>query len=92
MPHTRRHITQIKVTLQLNINIWCRPGNQHVIEHEEGHRQISEYYYQTADKLARESPRHTWANKSRSPYDLGAESSKMLQQMATDITDESNKN
>src|SRR6267378_4183647 len=46
-------ITQITVTLQLNINIWVPTGvTQHVIEHEEGHRQVSEYYYQTADKLA----------------------------------------
>jgi hypothetical protein len=51
--HATVTITQIKVTLQLNITIWAPTGvNQHVLEHEEGHRQISEYYYQTADKVA----------------------------------------
>ena len=86
-------ITQIKVTLQLNINIWVPTGvTQHVIEHEEGHRQISEYYYQTADKLA-ERIATTYMGKQVeiTGTDLGAESSKMLQQMATDITDEYNK-
>jgi hypothetical protein len=86
-------ITQIKVTLQLNINIWVPTGvTQHVIEHEEGHRQISEYYYQTADKLA-ERIAATYMGKQVeiTGTDLGAESSKMLQQMATDITDEYNK-
>src|ERR1700674_5477372 len=51
--HATVTITQIKVTLGLNINIWVPSGaTQQVTEHEEGHRQISEYYYQTADKLA----------------------------------------
>ena len=91
--HATVTITQIKVTLQLNINIWVPTGvTQHVIEHEEGHRQISEYYYQTADKLA-ERIAATYMGKQVeiTGTDLGAESSKMLQQMATDITDEYNK-
>src|SRR5438309_2558280 len=43
-------ITQIKIALQLNITIWA-PANvsSHVMEHEGGHRQISEHYYETAD-------------------------------------------
>jgi hypothetical protein len=91
--HATVTITQIKVTLQLNINIWVPTGvTQHVIEHEEGHRQISEYYYQTADKLA-ERIAATYMGKQVeiTGTDLGAESSKMLRQMATDITDEYNK-
>ena len=91
--HATVTITQIKVTLQLNITIWVPTGvTQHVIEHEEGHRQISEYYYQTADKLA-ERIAATYMGKqvAITGTDLGAESSKMLQQMATDITDEYNK-
>src|SRR5207302_1573088 len=56
--HATVTITEIKVTLQLNINIWVPTGvTQHVIEHEEGHRQVSEYYYQTADKLAERASR-----------------------------------
>jgi hypothetical protein len=91
--HATVTITQIKVTLQLNINIWVPTGvTQHVIEHEEGHRQVSEYYYQTADKLA-ERIAATYMGKQVeiTGTNLGAESSKMLQQIATDITDEYNK-
>jgi hypothetical protein len=91
--HATITITQIKVTLQLNINIWVPTGvTQHVIEHEEGHRQISEYYYQTADNLA-ERIAATYMGKQVeiNGTNLGAESSKMLQQVATEITDEYNK-
>jgi hypothetical protein len=91
--HATVTITQIKVTLQLNINIWVPNGaTQHLIEHEEGHRQISEYYYQTADKLAeRIAATYMGRQVDISGTDLGAESSKMLQQMAADITAEYNK-
>ena len=91
--HATVTITQIKVTLQLNITIWVPTGvTQHVIEHEEGHRQISEYYYQTADKVAeRIAATYMGREVDITGTDLGAESSKMLQQMATEITDEYNK-
>src|SRR5258708_36840631 len=91
--HATVTITQIEMTLQLNINIWVPTGvSQHVIEHEEGHRQVSEYYYQTADKLA-ERIAATYMGKQVeiTGTDLGAESSKMLQQMPAAITDEYNK-
>ena len=86
-------ITQIKVTLQLKINIWVPAGvTQHVIEHEDGHRQVSEYYYQIADKLAeRIAAPYMGKQVEITGTDLGAESSKMLQQMAAAITDEYNK-
>jgi hypothetical protein len=91
--HATVTITQIKVTLGLNINIWVPTGvTQHVIEHEEGHRQISKYYYQTADKLAeRIATKYMGRRVEITGTDLGAESSRMLQQMAADITDEYNK-
>jgi hypothetical protein len=88
--HATVTITQIRMTLQLNINIWVPTGvSQHLIEHEEGHRQVSEYYYQTADKVV-ERITATYMGKQVeiTGTDLGAESSKMLRQMATDITDE----
>ena len=91
--HATVTITQIKLTLQLNITIWVPLGAaQHVMEHEEGHRQISEYYYQTADKLG-ERIAETYMGKRLdiTGTDLGAESSKVLQQMATEITDTYNK-
>jgi len=91
--HATVTITQIEVTLQLNINIWVPTGvTQLVIEHEEGHRQISEYYYQTADKLAeRIAKKYMGKRFEIDGTDLGAESSKVLQQMAADITGEYNK-
>src|SRR5215472_6823554 len=51
--HATLTITQVMMGLQLQINIWLPNGyTQTVAEHEDGHRQIAEYYYQTADKLA----------------------------------------
>ena len=88
--HATVTITQVKMTLQLTINIWVPTGvTQHVIEHEEGHRQISEYYYQTADKVA-ERIAATYMGKQVeiTGADLNAESTKMLQQMAAEITDD----
>jgi hypothetical protein len=91
--HANVTIMQINVTLQLNINIWVPTGvTQHVIEHEDGHRQISESYYQTADKLAaRIAATYMGKQIEITGADLGAESSKMLQQMATEITEQYNK-
>jgi hypothetical protein len=91
--HTLVTITQIKVTLQLNVTIWT-PGNvtPHVVEHEEGHRQISEYYYQTADQLARRiAAKYVGEKVEVTGRDLAAESTKLFQQVATEITDEYNK-
>jgi hypothetical protein len=88
--HATVTITQVKMTLQLNINIWVPTGaTQHVIEHEGGHRQISEYYYQTADRVAqRIGAAYVGKQVEITGADLGAESTKMLQQMAAAITDE----
>jgi len=88
--HATVTVTQVNMTLQLDINIWVPTGvTRHVIEHEEGHRQISEYYYQTADKLAeRIAANYLGKQFEITGTDLGAESNKILQQMATDITDE----
>ncbi len=86
-------ITQINMTLQLNVTIWA-PANAtaHVIEHEEGHRQIAEYYYQTADKIAeRIADEYMTQVVEISGTDLEAESNKALQQIATEITDQDNK-
>src|SRR5216684_1724447 len=91
--HATITITQVKVTLGLNINIWVPSDvTQQVIEHEDGHRQISEYYYQAADKLAeRIAAKYLGRRIDISGADLGAESSRMLREMARDITAEYNK-
>ena len=86
-------ITQIKLTLQLNVTIWT-PSNvsPHVIEHEEGHRQIAEHYYQTAGELARRiASEYTGEKVEVTGTDISAESSKLLQQVATEITDKYNR-
>jgi hypothetical protein len=86
-------ITQVKLTLQLHVNIWVPVGaSQHVMDHEDGHREISEYYYQSADKLAERIAAAYMARQVEiSGTDLDAESSKMLQQIAAEITEEYNK-
>jgi hypothetical protein len=91
--HATLTITQVAVTLQLNVTIWAPTGaTQHVLEHEDGHRQISEYYYQGADKIAaRVAATYLGRQVELVGADLNAESSKALQQMAMEITDEYNK-
>lgn len=91
--HATVTITQINVTLQLQINIWIPTDvTAHITEHEDGHRQISESFYLTADQLAaRIAATYMGKQIEITGTDLAPESSKMLQQMATEITDEYNK-
>lgn len=86
-------ITQINVILQLNVTIWVpTDASKHVINHEEGHRQISEYYYQTADKTAAQiAATYLGRQIEVSGADLNAESTKALQQAAAEITAEYNR-
>ncbi len=86
-------ITQISVKLQLNITIWVPEGvTQHVIDHEEGHRRISEYYYQNAGNLAgRIASTYMGREVELTGEDLNAESHNALQQMAAEVTDEYNR-
>ena len=88
--HATVTITQVQATLQLNITIWVPPDvTPHVIEHEEGHRQISEYYYQTAEKVAqRIAVTYMGKQVEITGADLNAESIKALQQTAAEFTDE----
>jgi hypothetical protein len=91
--HATVTITKVKMILLLSINIWVPTGvTQHVVEHEDGHRQISEYYYQTADKLA-ERVATTYMGKQIdiSGTDLDAEFQNVVHQTATDITSEYDK-
>jgi hypothetical protein len=86
--HAMITITHINMTLQLNLIIWV-PNNvtPHVLEHEEGHRQISEYYYQTADKLAEQIAKLDIGKQVEiSGRNLQVESNNVLQQTATAIT------
>jgi hypothetical protein len=88
--HATVTITQVKVNLQLQINIWLPAGATQVMtDHEDGHRQISEYYYQIADKLA-ERIASTYIGKQVdiTGTDLDGECAKLLLKTANDITEE----
>ena len=86
--HATLTVTHIKMDLQLNVTIWVPNGvTPHVSEHEEGHRQISEYYYQTADKLAeRIATTYLGRQVDIAGTDLQSESNKFLEQTAAAIT------
>jgi hypothetical protein len=83
-------VTQVRVTLQLTINIWVPvAATAHVIEHEQGHRQISEHYYESADKVAQQiAEAYLGKQVSASGADLNEEVNKLLQQMGAEITAE----
>lgn len=88
--HATSTISHIRMTLQLKIDIWLPAGaSPHLAEHEEGHRQISEYYYQTADKVAEHiAGRYLDRRVDVTGTDLDAASRVMLQQLAAEITSE----
>jgi hypothetical protein len=85
-------VAQVRVTLQLRVTIWIPNGaTQHVIEHEEGHRQISEHYYQSADNVAAEiAAPYIGQQIAISGADLNGEFRKALLQLGKNITAEYN--
>jgi hypothetical protein len=88
--HGTMTITQVRVRLELRVNVWVPGGaTQVLVDHEDGHRQIAEYYYQTADKVAeRIATAYIGRRVELAGTDLDAESSKALLQAANDIADE----
>ena len=88
--HATSTISHIKMTLQLKIDIWLPAGaTPQLAEHEDGHRQISESYYQTADKVAeRLAARYLDRRVDVTGANLDAASRTMLQQLAGEITAE----
>ena len=47
-------INRVEVTVHLNITVWLPPNPpRRIVEHEEGHRQIAEYFYDNADVIAK---------------------------------------
>ena len=91
--HAEVTVTGVKVTLELKINIWVPEGaTQQVIEHEVGHRQISEYSYRDADKVAEQiGAEHIGEKMSVSGSDLDAEINTALQKIGAEITAEYNR-
>ena len=86
--HATLTITNVRMTLQLKINLWLpNEAAQNLIDHEEGHRQISENTYDTADKLAeRIASAYIGKQIEITGPDLEGASDKTLQQLATEIT------
>jgi hypothetical protein len=87
--HAMLTITDVNVTLGANVTIWTPLGvSDHVIEHEQGHRQISEYYYRTADQLARQiAATYIGRQVPIAGADLNSAASRKLQQLASEFTD-----
>lgn len=83
-------VTGVTVNLQLDVTIWVpNSASEHVIEHEQGHREISEHFYESADKLAAKIAAPYLGKKYEiSGADLHAELSRSLQQMGADITEQ----
>jgi len=86
--HANVTVTGVKVTLELKINIWVPTGaSQHVIEHEQGHQRISEYYYGKADSVAAQiAGGYLGKQFSVSGADLDGEVRKLLEKLGADIT------
>jgi hypothetical protein len=86
-------VTSLKVTLQLAINIWVpQDASDHVVEHEQGHRQIAEQYYQSADKVAEQiAAGYLGKQVSVNGADLNLQIEELLQQMGAEITAEYSK-
>jgi hypothetical protein len=83
-------ITQIDVKLNLNIVVWL-PTNttQHITDHEEGHHQISQAFYQNADKVAaRIAQQYVGKQFPLSGTDLRGALSKALQTYDDEISNE----
>ena len=88
--HAEVTVSRVKIRLQLSITIWTPAEvSPRVMEHENGHRQISEHYYETADKIA-EKIGATYLGRQMevSGTDLHGETDKLLQKQAMEITAE----
>ncbi len=86
--HGMLTITQVLMTLQLQTNVWLpTDAPQTIADHEEGHREIAEYYYQTADKLAeRIAASYIGKRVEVTGDDLDVASNQKLLEIATEIT------
>jgi len=88
--HAMLTITQVLMTLQLQTNVWLPVETpQTIADHEQGHREIAEYYYQAADKLAeRIAASYIGKRVEVTGADLDVASSQKLLEIATEITNE----
>jgi hypothetical protein len=88
--HAMLTITNVLMTLQLQTNVWVPiDAPPTITDHEEGHREIAEYSYQTADKLAeRIAAAYIGKRIEVTGDDLDSASSQKLLEIATEITNE----
>lgn len=86
--HATLTITKVMMTLQLQTNVWVPlEAPQTIADHEEGHREIAEYTYQSADQLAqRIAASYIGKRVEVTGDDLDAASSQKLLEIATEIT------
>jgi hypothetical protein len=91
--HAMVTVSRVKMVLGLRIAIWVpRDATEHIVEHEEGHRQISEHYYQAADKVAgRAAASYVGRELLVTGADLEAEINKRLEEAGREITREYNR-
>jgi hypothetical protein len=87
--HAMLTVTNVLITLQLETNIWVpADAPQTIVDHEEGHREIAEYYYQTADKLAeRIAASYIGKRVDVTGPDLDVALNQKLLEIATEIND-----
>jgi hypothetical protein len=88
--HAMLTVTKVMMTLQLQTNVWVPiDAVQTIVDHEEGHHAIAEYYYGTADKLAeRIAAGYIGKRVEVTGDDLDAASSQKLLEIATEVTNE----
>jgi hypothetical protein len=86
--HAMLTVTNVMMTLQLQTNVWVPiDAPQTIADHEEGHREIADYTYQTADQLAqRIAASYIGKRVEVSGDDLDSASSQKLLEIATEIT------
>jgi hypothetical protein len=88
--HAMLTITQVLMTLQLQTNVWVPiDAPQTIADHEEGHHEIAEYYYQTADQVAqRVAATYIGKRVEVTGDDLDSATSQKLFEIANEITKE----
>jgi len=86
--HAMLTITKVMMTLQLQTNVWVPvDAPQTITDHEEGHREIAEYTYQSADQIAaRIATSYIGKRVEVTGEDLDSASSQKLLEIATEIT------
>jgi hypothetical protein len=86
--HAMLIITNVMMTLQLQTNVWVPlEASQTIADHEEGHREIADYTYTTADQVAqRIAASYIGERVEVTGDDLDVAANQKLLEIATKIT------